>query len=234
MKIQLPIVGSRKLSLSDYPGNLCATVTVPGCNFRCPFCPNSELIHDYIPMEKTLVPDFLEMIFPRRGFLDAVTITGGEPLLHRHLQDFLGEIKNMGYKVKLDTNASRPKALQHLIDRKLVDYLSVQLVAPFQKTQEVARYRIKPEMIREAVQIVRRSGVHHEFKVTPIPGINEPSDIDEIVSSLSGSRRLVIKRFRPEDSMDKECRAIKPYSEKELEDMRRLAAPYFNEAVLEP
>ncbi len=184
-------------------------------------------------MNKIPVPEMLAILYPRRCFLDAVTVTGGEPLLHKGLPDFLSELKNMSYKVKLDTNASRTNALKYLFDKNLVDYLSVQIVAPYHKYQEVTGYRIKPETIRNAIQLVRRSNIDHEFTITPVPGIHSLDDVHQIAKALAGSRRLVIRRFHPEKSMDKLCKTVKPYSLEELEKIRLIMSPYFNETLIE-
>ncbi len=229
MSIELPVVGYRKLSVADYPGRLCAALTVPGCNFRCPYCPHEELVHHHVPMEKITVGDLLESLYPRVGFLDAVTLTGGEPLLHKGLPDFLREVKLLGLDVKLDTNASKPNALRRVIQKRLVDYLSVHVVAPLGRYKEVSRSRVQVEMVRDSIKMVRRSGVPHEFTVTPVPGILGSEDILEIFRMLAGSRRLVIKRFNPGDSMDPSLKDAEPYSGVELEALRDVAATYFSE-----
>ena len=233
MSIELPVVGYRKLSVADYPGRLCAALTVPGCNFRCPYCPHEELVHHHVPMEKIPVEELLESLYPRAGFLDAVTLTGGEPLLHKGLQDFLREVKLLGLDVKLDTNASKPTALRRVLQKKLVDYLSVHVVAPLGRYREVSGSRVRVDMVRDSIRMVRRSGVPHEFTVTPVPGIHDSEDVLEVSRMLAGSRRLVIKRFNPCDSMDPSLRDIEPYSGVELEALRDVAAPYFSEVEIE-
>jgi len=232
VKMDLPIVGHRNLSLSDYPGCLTATVTVPGCNFRCPFCPKTDLVHHHIPMEKTQPQLLLEALWPRLGFLDAVTVTGGEPLLHRGLPPFLRVLKYRGFKTKLDTNASRPRMLMYLVEKNLVDYYSVKLVAPLHRYTEVARFSVKPEIIRQSIQLIRRSSAGHEFRFTPVPGVHDQGDVQAIASTLAGSRRFIIEAFNPADCADPEYRGLTPYSRKELEQFRDLAAPYFAEALV--
>ena len=233
MSIELPVVGYRKLSVADYPGRLCAALTVPGCNFRCPYCPHEELVHHHVPMEKIPVGELLESLYPRAGFLDAVTLTGGEPLLHKGLQDFLREVKLLGLDVKLDTNASKPTALRRVMQKKLVDYLSVHVVAPLRRYREVSRSRVRVDAVRDSIRMVRRSGVPHEFTVTPVPGIHDSEDILEVSRMLAGSRRLVIKRFNPGECMDPSMRDAEPYRGVELEALRDVAAPYFSEVEIE-
>lgn len=233
MRIELPVVGYRKLSVADYPGRLCAALTVPGCNFRCPHCPHEELVHHHVPMEKIPVGDLLESLYPRAGFLDAVTLTGGEPLLHKGLPDFLREVKLLGFDVKLDTNASKPNALRRVIQKRLVDYLSVHVVAPMGRYREVSRSRVRVDRVRDSIQLVRRSGVPHEFTFTPMPGILGSEDILEVSRTLVGSRRLVIKRLNPGECIDPSLRDIEPYGDAELGVLRDVAAPYFSEVEIE-
>jgi len=233
VSIELPVVGYRKLSVADYAGRLCAALTVPGCNFRCPHCPHEELVHHHVPMEKIPVEELLESLYPRAGFLDAVTLTGGEPLLHKGLPDFLREVKLLGLDVKLDTNASKPNALRRIMEKRLVDYLSVHVVAPLDRYREVSRSRVRVDAVRDSVKMVRRSGVPHEFTVTPVPGILGSEDVLEVSRMLAGSRRLVIKRFNPDECMDPFLRDAEPYSDVELEALREVAAPYFSEVEIE-
>jgi pyruvate formate lyase activating enzyme len=230
--MDLPIVGHRMLSLSDYPDCLSASVTVPGCNFRCPFCPRLDLVHRHIPMPKTQPEGLLEALWPRAGFLDAVTVTGGEPLLHRGLPPFLAELKHMGYRTKLDTNASKPGMLRHLVDKSLVDYFSVRIVAPLHRYTEVARYRLKPGAMEQSIRIIRRSRAKHEFTFMPVPGFHGHDDMLAIASSLAGSRRMVIRPFVPGDA-EGECQELEPFSASELGQFRDLAAPYFGEVLVE-
>ena len=226
-------MGYSKLSIADYPDRLCATAIVPGCNFRCPFCSKEKLIHHYIPMEKIPVADYLQMVYPRAGFLGGVTITGGEPTLHDYLPDFLKELKFQGYKVKIDTNASKPRVLQRLLERGLVDYFSVFLVAPIHRYPEVARYRIEPELMRKSIQIIRKSNIPREWVAMPVPGINEIEDIEMIAQSVAGARRFIIRNFQPEQASNPKCAEIEPFSSQELEEIRSRVAPYFHEVLIE-
>jgi len=233
MRIELPVVGYRKLSVADFPGGLCAALTVPGCNLRCPHCPNVELVHRHLSMKKIPVVELLESLYPRVGFLDAVALTGGEPLLHRGLPDFLREVKRLGLDVKLDTNASKPRMLRKVMEKKLVDYLSVHVVAPMSRYREVSRSRVRVDAVREGIHMVRRGGVPHEFTVTPVPGILDARDVLEVSRFLAGSRRLVIKRYNPADCMEPLLRGAEPYGDEELDALRDVAAPYFSEVEIE-
>jgi len=209
------------------------SLTVAGCNYRCPYCPHKELIHDYIPMEKTSLEDLVQTLRPRLGFLDGVSIDGGEPLLHRGLVDFLKELKFQGALVKLKTNASRPRLIQVLIDKHLVDYFSVFIPAPLSKYKEVVNYRIDTDDIVSAIQIIRKCGLSHEFRVKPVPGLMGEEELLEIANYLAGAPRFVIERFDPAKAMDEDYRSVQSYSESELMGFKALVSPYFNETVVQ-
>jgi pyruvate formate lyase activating enzyme len=183
-------------------------------------------------MDRVPVLELLETLYPRLGFLDGVTLTGGEPLLHRGLVPFLRELKRIGYKVKIDTNASRVDTLKFLIQKHLIDYVSVQIVAPFRKYQEVTGFRVKPETMAEAVHVVRSSNIMHEFMFMPVPSIHNTADLLEVAHILAGSRKLVIQVFHPELSIDKSCRELEQYTLTELETIKEIMSPYFHEVVI--
>lgn len=207
-------------------------LTVPGCNYRCAFCPHEKLIHHYIPMPKTEPADLVKMLRPRLGFLDGVSLSGGEALLHRELGDFLRELRFQGAKVKIKTNASRPGAVKYIIDENLVDYISVFIPAPFSKYLEVINYRQNLEDVKKAIQIIRKSSVSHEFSVMPVPELVGLDEIMEIVNFLSGSRRMVIDRFDPSSVLDPYRCGEEVFSENELIQILETVRPYFGEAVL--
>lgn len=226
-------MGLRKLSTVDYPKKLCIDLTVAGCNYRCPYCPHEDLIYHYIPMEKTSLDELVKTLRPRLGFLDGVSISGGEPLLHRDLVDFLKELKFQGSLIRLKTNASRLRMINILLDKHLVDFFSVFIPAPLSKYKEIVNYNIDIDQIASAIQIIRKSGIDHEFRVKPVPGLIDKPELMEIANMLVGAPRFVIERFEPEKSMDANYREVKAFSDEELYEMRDAVAPYFNEAIVE-
>ena len=159
------------MSLSDYPGKLCANLIVPGCNFRCPYCSESELIFDFIPMPKVTEDEVIAFLHPRLGFLDGVCLTGGESTIHRELPAFLERLKSIGCFVKLDTNGSHPRRLGHVIGRRLVDYVAMDVKVPLKRYIKAVGYRITAEELLDSIQLIRRSGADYEFRTTVVPGI---------------------------------------------------------------
>ncbi len=228
----LPIVGIERLSLSDYPGKICANLIVPGCNFRCPYCSESELIFDFIPMPKVTEDEVIAFLHPRLGFLDGVCLTGGEPTVHRELPAFLGRLKSIGSLVKLDTNGSHPGRLAHALGKKLVDYVAMDVKFPLKKYQEKVGYRITPEELLDSIQLIRRSGVDYEFRTTVVPGLLDEKDLLEIAETLRGSKKYVLQGFKPGSTLSKECGEVTPYSLSEMQRFRDLVAPYVGDARL--
>jgi len=228
----LPIVGIERLSLSDYPGKICANLIIPGCNFRCPYCSERELIFDFIPMPKISEDEVIAFLHPRLGFLDGVCLTGGEPTIHRELPAFLERLKSIGSLVKLDTNGSHPRRLAHILGRKLVDYVAMDVKLPLKKYQETIGYSISVSELLESIQLIRRSGVDYEFRTTVVPGLVDEKDLLEIANTLRGSKRYVLQRFKPGLTMSEACAAIEPYSVEVMSHFRDLVAPYVGEAKL--
>jgi pyruvate formate lyase activating enzyme len=225
-------VGLQRLSLIDYPGKLCATIFTAGCNFRCPYCYNEDIVLDYPAMPKMPEDKIIEFLHPRLGFLDGVCVTGGEPTIHRELPKFLGRLKSIGSLVKLDTNGSRPKALAYVMEKGLVNYIALDVKVPLGRYEETVRYRVKPEGLKETIKLIRRSGVDHEFRTTVVPGLLDGNDLEEIAITLAGSKRYVLQQFRPGKTLCPDFKDVKPYSEAEMRQFRDRVAPYFAETKL--
>lgn len=225
-------MGLQRLSLIDYPGKLCATIFTPGCNFRCPYCYNEDIILNYSEMPKMPEDKIIEFLHPRLGFLDGVCVTGGEPTIHRELPKFLGRLKSIGSLVKLDTNGSRPKALAYVMEKGLVNYIALDVKVPLGRYEETVRYRVKPEGLKETIKLIRRSGIDHEFRTTVVPGLLDGDDLEEIAVTLAGSKRYVLQQFRPGKTLCPDFKDVKPYSEAEMRQFRDRVAPYFAETGL--
>ena len=225
-------MGLQRLSLIDYPGKLCATIFTAGCNFRCPYCYNENIVLDYPAMPKIPEDKIIEFLHPRLGFLDGVCVTGGEPTIHRELPKFLGRLKSIGSLVKLDTNGSRPKALAYVMEKGLVNYIALDVKVPLGRYEETVRYRVKPEGLKETIKLIRRSGVDHEFRTTVVPGLLDGDDLEEIAMTLAGSKRYVLQQFRPGKTLCPDFKDVKPYSEAEMRQFRDRVAPYFAETRL--
>jgi pyruvate formate lyase activating enzyme len=225
----VPIKGLERLSAIDYPGKTCAIVFLAGCNFRCPYCHNPDLIKRPGDLPDISEEEVMGFLRDRRKWLDGLCITGGEPCMHRDLPDFIRRVKNEGFLVKLDTNGSNPGMVEQLLKEGLVDYISMDIKAPLDRYGEVARARVSGEDIQRSVDIIMNSGVEYEFRTTVAPRLFGKGDMERIGKWLKGAERFFVQGFRPGVTLDRAFREEATFSEEELEDLARVAGKYFKE-----
>lgn len=223
------IGGLEKLSILDYPGHLAAIIFTQGCNFRCHFCYNPKLVlsregeDEKYKKEKGFSPLSTEDLFlfleRRYGRLDGVVITGGEPTLHPDLPSFIGKIKKIGYDVKLDTNGTNPKMLKELIDSKLIDYIAMDLKAPFDKYENTVSVKVACNDLEKSVKIIIKSGLPHEFRTTVVPGLLVKEDFKAMGKIIKGANNWYLQKFKSDtDLVDQNYREKKAYSDKEMKE----------------
>jgi len=217
------IGGFQGFSLIDYPGKICAIVFTQGCNFRCPYCHNPELVEfsgsDSAAPEEDEVLAFLEK---RKGRLDALTITGGEPLLQSGLNKFLSRVKALGYLIKLDTNGSLPSRLEDVIKNNLVNYIAMDIKSPIDKYGSVIRAGIDTGKILESIRLIMESGVNYEFRTTVVKDLLCKDDFLKIGPLIKNACLYVLQRFVSSKTLDKQFLHSLCYSDKELEDIREI------------
>ncbi|PIU79236.1 MAG: anaerobic ribonucleoside-triphosphate reductase activating protein [Candidatus Moranbacteria bacterium CG_4_10_14_3_um_filter_44_15] len=190
------IGGLQKLTLIDYPGHIAATVFTVGCNFRCPFCHNPELVSSIeYQVSSILERDFFDFLESRRGKLEGVCITGGEPAIQPDIVEFIRRIKKMGYKVKLDTNGARPDILRLLYAKKLLDYVAMDIKNSPEKYNSTTNSKVDIERIKLSVNLIRNSGVDYEFRTTAVPGLHKEEDFAKIGKWLEGAKKYVLQAF---------------------------------------
>lgn len=224
------IKGLEKQTVLDYPGKLACTIFLFGCNFRCGFCHNPELIVDdgRPEISQEYVLKFLE---ERKGFLDGVCITGGEPTLNTGLPEFISKIKEMGFAVKLDTNGTNPEMLEGLIEKNLVDYIAMDIKAPLEFYEKVANVDIDKEKIRKSVEIIK-AFPNHEFRTTVVPGLLNKEYAKMIGEWLNGSDKFFIQQFRGIKTLDDSFVGKKPFSKEELENFCNILKPFFKKCEI--
>lgn len=220
------IKGLQKFTLIDFPGKLACTIFTFGCNFRCPYCQNPELIIDdgREPISESWILNFLRQ---RRGFLEGVCISGGEPTIQGDLIDFLIKVKRIGYLVKLDTNGSNPKVLREAIEGGLIDYVAMDIKAPLRKYDEVARVKVDKGKINESIKVIRDLAPDYEFRVTVVPGLLTNEDFHEIGKWLMGAKNFYIQQFQGAKTLDKEFTGRKPLGEEALLKIQKTLSKYF-------
>lgn len=188
------IGGFQKFSAIDYPGKLCAIIFTRGCNMRCPYCHNPELVYPDQFAQEIPLQTILLFLKKRQGLLDAATITGGEPTIHADLIDLISQIKEMGYLVKLDTNGSNPHKLQEIIKTGLVDYFAMDVKSPLEKYPEVTRSTISVQAIRESIQLLMNSGIAYEFRTTVDWTLLNENDLIQIAETIRGAERYYLQK----------------------------------------
>ncbi|MBR7147143.1 MAG: anaerobic ribonucleoside-triphosphate reductase activating protein [Oscillospiraceae bacterium] len=195
------IQGLQKMTLLDFPGKVACTVFLAGCDLRCPFCHNSDLIDGAAPtvMDDTALLAFLQK---RKGLLDGVAFTGGEPLLRRELKELIVKICNLGFAVKLDTNGTHPERLRELLEERLVDYVAMDIKnspARYGETVGVADIDLAP--IRESAKLLMESGVPYEFRTTVVAELHDDASFEAIGEWLPDAERFFLQRFTDRDSV---------------------------------
>ena len=183
-------------TLIDYPNKVAALAYTAGCNFRCPFCHNSELVLPEKIQTMPLIPenDILYFLRERGNFLDALSITGGEPTLHDDLPRFIKRVKQLGLLVKLDTNGSRPEVLRELFDNHLLDYVAMDVKGPAARYCELAGVNVDLDAILRSIKIIMNRAPDYEFRTTVAPTIT-PEDIENTVDLLQGAKRYFLQTF---------------------------------------
>ena len=223
------IQGYQKLTLLDFPGKTACTVFTGGCNLRCPFCHNAGLVRNPLA-ENNATDEVLEYLQKRRGILDGVCVTGGEPLLQPDLADFLRDVRQLGYAVKLDTNGSLPDKLADLLSQGLVDYVAMDIKSSPTGYALATGADIDPAVFARSVQILKESGIPHEFRTTAVGGIHTPADFAAIGEWLQGAARYFIQRFV--DSGNLLGQGYTPFSDEEMTELLAQVKPYIPQAEI--
>lgn len=194
----MKIASFEKFTLVDYPGKIASTVFTVGCNFCCPFCHNPELVINTgnIRIKSTIEDVFFDFLKRRKGKLDAVCITGGEPTLQSDLNSFIKKVKKLGYLVKLDTNGGRPEALREILESGNVDYVAMDIKSSPSGYEKAIGTKIDLDKVNKSINIIKDEKVDQEFRTTVVPGIHEYDDFVEIAKWIEGSERYALQRFR--------------------------------------
>ncbi len=208
--------GWQKTSLIEYPGKVSTVLFAGGCNFRCPFCYNSDLVKKPGSLGKIEEDEVLSLLSRRRKLYQAVVITGGEPTMDKGLPAFMRKVKGMGFLVELETNGTNPGMLKGIIEEGLADYVAMDVKAPLTWEKYSAAACIKDrkllENVKESLDIIISSGIDHEFRTTVVPGIHTEEDIREIADQLKGARLYALQQFTPrETTIEGKMSALRPY-----------------------
>ncbi len=191
----MKIGGLMKLTLLDFPGYVACTVFLEGCNFRCPFCHNADMAESKSP-DRMPQEEFFEFLKKRQGILDGVCVSGGEPLMSDEIFDFLKKIKDMGYKVKLDTNGSFPKKLKKAVESGLCDYVAMDIKnAPAKYGQTSGNEKITFDAVNESIEFLKNADISHEFRTTVVKNFHTKDDVAEIAKIIGADEKYFIQQF---------------------------------------
>jgi pyruvate formate lyase activating enzyme len=198
-------------SMLDWPGKICTVLFLNGCNFRCPYCHNPDLVDGDRARNEVSWNKLAYFLTQRKGWIDGVSISGGEPTLNPELPELCRKIKSIGMLVKVDTNGSRPRMLKELLSRGLVDHISMDIKTSLSRYPEVVRRPVDIESIENSIETVLGSGIEHEFRCTVVPGLVRYRDLRAMAEVLEGADVLVFQQFRPEKTLDPSFQDVKPY-----------------------
>lgn len=219
------IHGLQKLTLLDFPGHTACTVFTGGCSWRCPFCHNAGLAAD--PASQPVIPEaeLFSLLEKRRGLLDGVAITGGEPTLQKDLPEFIRRIREKGFAVKLDTNGTNPAMLRELLERRLVDYVAMDIKAgPENYPTVTGTVHCRLDAVRESAALLLSGDVDFEFRTTVVKELHTDGDFLAIGSWLRGEEKYFLQGFR--DSGELMRGGLSPCSRAEMEHFRQLLLPF--------
>ncbi len=229
----MKIAGLVKTSLIDYPGKVAAVVFTQGCNFRCGFCHNPDLIPLEGPVTAVEYPEeqILEFLDTRSGKLDGVVITGGEPMLQPDLLAFMRKIKGKGLLVKLDTNGSNPAMLKTAISEGLVDYIAMDIKGPLENYEKICGYK-NTTGIERSIKLIMDSGIDYDFRTTVLPHYHKLDDFHKVGELLRGAKRYTLQGFRPKITYDKSLAVERSFNQEELAAIASVMESYVKKVVV--
>jgi pyruvate formate lyase activating enzyme len=223
----LNISGLQKISLIDYPEHVACVVFTKGCNLRCPYCHNPELVDpSNLEAQEIPVPELFSFLKSRQGLLDGVCITGGEPTLHGDLRDFIEKTRAMGFRIKLDTNGSRPETLSELLEKELLDYVAMDVKVPLEKYSSEMGFQEDISYISRSIEILENSSVKHEFRTTVVPGIHSREDMAGIGKMIEGADLFFIQNFRPSKHLRPDMASLTGFPLARLEEFKKTVEPF--------
>lgn len=216
----MTVGGLVKFSLNDYPGQTAAVIFTQGCNFRCSYCHNPELVLPEKYVTAVPLSEIFKFLESRRGKLDAVVVSGGEPTIQPDLPEVLREIKRMGFLTKLDTNGSMPEELGKIIAEGNLDYAAMDVKAPFDSYDKIVGVKFGGQKAKKSARIIIDSGLAHEFRTTVAKPLTTFDDLRKIAKELKGAQNYFLQRFRAAEKLNDESLKLEvSYPEAELQKL---------------
>ena len=217
------IKGFLETSFIDWPGKICSVLFLPHCNLRCRYCHNHSLV--LCPEQFPTFPFkyILDRLVSFRDWVEGVCLTGGEPTLHPNLPSLIREIKQLGFLVKLDTNGSHPHMLERLMEKREIDFISMDVKAPLDLSHYtcVTGSPVRLDLIQKSIEILQRGRVPYEFRMTAVPGLHSIDDIRRLGRELGAGSRFVLQNFNPANPLDPSLKETRPYDPEHLRAIER-------------
>ncbi|MFZ2299854.1 MAG: anaerobic ribonucleoside-triphosphate reductase activating protein [Candidatus Moraniibacteriota bacterium] len=222
--IHMIISGIQKFTLLDFPGKIACILFTGGCHYRCGFCHNPEFVlpEQLAKLSKSFIPEEVALNFlqKRRGMLDGVVISGGEPTIMPDLESFIVKVRDLGFAVKLDTNGNRPEVLRSLIKKDLVDYIAMDFKTSLPGYRSLVGNGADEMKLRESIELLKKGDINYEFRTTLIREVHTPGILEAMRDTLSGAKRLYFQTFRSGITLDP---AFKDFHGFEPEETREIA-----------
>jgi len=226
--------GLQKTTLIDFPGKVAATVFSLGCNFRCPYCHNPELVLPAMinKQPKITEEEIVDFLKERRGFLEGLCITGGEPTINPDLPNFIQKVKDLGLLVKLDTNGSFPEVLENLINNQSIDWIAMDIKAPPEKYEIFTQGQVKVEAIDRSIKVIKKGKIKYEFRTTLAPEILTEKDIIAIANWIKPASRFYLQQFKNNKTLETEFQNLHCWPEARARALIKKIKPFFSECNL--
>jgi pyruvate formate lyase activating enzyme len=216
-------------SFIDYPKKISMVVFTAGCNFRCHYCHNPELVNPELPFMSE--DKAIKKIESKKEWVDGIVITGGEPTMHADLPDFIRKIKKMGLLIKLDTNGTNPEMIELLINEGLIDYIAMDVKAPLEDYSKVTGSNFDTNLIKKSIELIKTSGIDYEFRTTILPKLFKEEDIMKLGYLLNGAKLLVLQSFRGGKTLDPDYTTQPSYLKPQMEHFTRIIKPFIKSVI---
>ncbi len=228
-----PIRGFIENTLIDWEGKIACEVFLPGCNLRCPFCHAADLVTDSDQLESIPVSDVTQCLDRHEGWLDGVVISGGDPTLHANLESLIHEFRSHGAMVKLDTNGTLPDVIEGLLQRNIIDAVSMDIkTALDQRYYRAAGTECDLDAIRRSTQMIMSSGIEYEFRTTVCPAFVGSDELQSIAKTVSGAEKYILQQFKPGNCLDPAMDQVEPYPREKLRQFAAELSQYVGLCVV--
>jgi pyruvate formate lyase activating enzyme len=229
----MKIGGVQKLTLLDYPEKTAAIVFVAGCNFRCGFCHNPQFVdpENINEIKDFLIPEdkFFNFLETRKGLLDGVVVSGGEPTVFPDLPQFIKKIKDLDFLVKLDTNGTNPEMIKKLIAEKLIDFIAMDVKMSPENYENIVGVKVDGSKIKESIALILSAKIPHEFRTTVLQKFHNKIEIEKIVKLIKGADKFALQNFRNEKTLDPKFHKFHGFDSEELNEFKKIAEKYVSD-----